>query len=295
VRFASRHREKAETMTSLQRVRPLAATAQTRRGSKASISIACSALLLTGSAAFADDPPPLLVKAPSAAQTEASSEPVSSVYALTALDVTTIGDVFQYSEVTVAPLGGNIEESGIRLRAFEGYGIYKVPLDGGQSGYVRGSVTDGSLLLGYDFARDNYSLGLFAGLDVQNNWLAASDPQDAAQGTQLGAKGVAELWWTPTPQTLVFGLAEYSTAFQTYFTQAKLGYDVLSGKAPGKEIFIGPEFIALGDERFAQQRVGIHVTAIHMRSLNIEISGGYVHDDTLGSGAYSIVELNTKF
>jgi len=281
-------------MTSLRRARPPAAGAKKRRSPKASTSIACIAVLLTGAAAFADDLPPILVKAPAAGQKDATGEPVSSVYALTALDVTTIGDVFQYTEVTVAP-NGNIEESGIRLRAFEGYGIYKVPAAAPQSGYIRGSVTDVSLLLGYNFSRDDYSLDLFAGPDIQNNWLAQFDPQDATQGTQVGVKGVAELWWTPTPQTLVFGLAEYSTAFETYFTQVKLGYDILSGKAPGKEIFIGPEFIALGDERFAQQRVGIHVTAIHIRSWNLEISGGYVYDNTLGSGAYSILELNTKF
>ena len=117
----------------------------------------------------------------------------------------------------------------------------------------------------------------------------------AADAELQTAKGVAELWWNPTPRTLIFGLGEYSTAFQTYFTQAKFGYDILSGKSPNNEIFIGPEFIALGDVRFAQQRVGIHITAIHIRSVNIELSGGYVHDDTLGSGAYSIVEINTKF
>jgi len=236
---------------------------------------------------------PLLVNAPPAEEQDKPDERVTSVFALLGLDVTSVGSVYEFGEITAAP-SGNIDQSGVRLRGMEGYGIYKVAPGGGQAD-IRGTTADGSLLAGYGFVRDNYSVDLYAGLDVENDRLSAPDPQDRVQGTQVGVKGVGELWWTPTPQTLVFGLAEYSTAFQTYYAKAKLGYDALSGKQEGKEIFIGPEFIALGDERYSQQRIGIHVTAIHIRSVNLELSGGYLHDSNLGGGAYSIIEINTQF
>ena len=64
------------------------------------------------------------------------------------------------------------------------------------------------------------------------------------QGTAVGPKVRGDIYINPTPRSVFSGEAEYTTAFQTYWTSAKYGYDVFS-----KGFFIGPEVVAFGDER----------------------------------------------
>jgi hypothetical protein len=95
----------------------------------------------------------------------------------------------------------------------------------------------------------------------------------------------------PTANTLTYGEAEYSTAFRTYYTKAKVGFDISNGK----QIFLGPEVAALGDERSRQWRVGAHLTQMKLGSVQIDFSAGYANDNIVGAGAYSHVELSRNF
>jgi hypothetical protein len=95
----------------------------------------------------------------------------------------------------------------------------------------------------------------------------------------------------PTPQTLVYGEAEYSTAFHSYFAKAKFGYDVTQTQ----QVFIGPEVAASGNQRYDQWRVGAHVTQLKFGKINMDISAGYAHDSSVGASAYGTTEFSTKF
>jgi hypothetical protein len=121
--------------------------------------------------------------------------------------------------------------------------------------------------------------------------LSDIDPDNSVQGTAIGAMVRGDAWVNPTANTLTYGEAEYSTAFRTYYTKAKLGIDVTNGK----QIFLGPEVVALGDERSRQWRVGAHLTQIKFGNVQIDVSAGYSNDNILGAGAYTNTELSTKF
>ena len=178
--------------------------------------------------------------------------------------------------------------------AFGGSGVYKYFSDAGQTTTtttIRGTIATADLLAGYGFEGDNYSINVFVGPSIEKDRLSMPDALNSVQGTQIGAKGRVDWYVNPTPQTLWDGEAEYSTAFQTYFVKAKAGYDPLMG---GK-MFIGPEIIFLGNERYDQWRLGAHVTTYGIGKVNIELSGGYVHDNDLGTGGYGLVEFNVKF
>jgi hypothetical protein len=70
-----------------------------------------------------------------------------------------------------------------------------------------------------------------------------------------------------------------------------LGWDVTNGK----QIFVGPEVVEFGNERFNQWRVGAHITQIKIGKLEVALSSGYARDSVVGSSAYTHVEANIDF
>ena len=182
----------------------------------------------------------------------------------------------------------DLDTSGLRFYMLGEGGVYKYPA-GDRS--IRGAYEGGDVLAGYGFEGDFYSINLLAGLNAINHTLSQIDLENQVQGTAFGAKVHADAWVNPTPKTLTYGEAEYSTAFRTYYTKAKFGYDFTNGK----EIFVGPEFVALGDERFNQWRVGAHLTQVKFGKFQVDVSAGYANDSIVGRGAYGTIELSTNF
>ena len=78
------------------------------------------------------------------------------------------------------------------------------------------------------------------------------------------------------------------TAFRTYYTEFKARYGVL-----GNEVFLGPQFIALGNERFDQWRVGLHLSGIKLGKLRVWAD--ICEKSDLGSGAYGATGANIQF
>ena len=187
----------------------------------------------------------------------------------------------------IAPVT-DLDTSGPRLFIMAEGGTYKYAVDGGS---IRGIEAAGTLLAGHAFEGDNYSVNLLVGANAINHMLSAIDPTNSVQGTAFGVKARADAWVNPTPQTLVYGEAEYSTAFRSYFAKAKFGYDVTQAQ----QVFIGPEVAASGNQRYDQWRIGAHVTQLQIGRINMDISAGYAHDSTVGASAYGTTEFSTKF
>ena len=80
-----------------------------------------------------------------------------------------------------------------------------------------------------------------------------------------------DLLVNPTPQTLTYAEAEYSTAFRTFYLSSKVGFDITGGK----QIFAGPQAAFLGDERSTQWRVGAHITGLQIQKVQIDLAGGF--------------------
>lgn len=191
-----------------------------------------------------------------------------------------------YSGALFAP-GGGISASGFRFFLLGEAGAYKYP---GDDETIKANYTGGEALVGYAVEGNNYSITLLGGANVVNHTLNAVDDENSVQGTKWGAKGRVSAWITPTDRTLIAGEGDYSTAFRSYFARGKLGYDVID-----RQIFIGPEAAALGNERFNQWRVGAHVTQMKFGRLQIDLSGGFARDSVVGNGGYTSIEFSVSF
>jgi opacity protein-like surface antigen len=219
-------------------------------------------------------------------ESENEDKGTNRVLAFTGFD----GAKYAYSALAgalIAPYR-DLDTTGLRFFILSDAGVYKYPAEGE---LIRGTYETADLLAGYAFEGDNYSINLLAGGNASNHMLSEVDPENRVQGTAFGVKARADAWVNPTKQTLTYAEAEYSTAFQTYYAKLKLGYDITKDK----EIFFGPEVAALGDERFNQWRVGAHITQVKLGKVEVDVSGGYAHDSSVGASAYGNVELSTHF
>jgi outer membrane immunogenic protein len=182
----------------------------------------------------------------------------------------------------------DMDTSGPRIWIYGEGGAYKYP---GTGGPFKGVYESGDLLGGYGFEGDNYSINALAGLNAINHMVTPFDPDNKVQGTEGGFKVRGDAYTNPTPQTMTYGEAEYSTAFQTYYVSQRVGFDVTNGQ----QIFVGPQASVFGDEHYHEWRVGGHISNLKFGKVQVDISAGYSDDSLVGTGAYSTVELSEVF
>jgi hypothetical protein len=219
----------------------------------------------------------------------ADDEPVQHTEAYVGVDANSTGLFFGYTAFNFAPDKGGLDESGLRLWLLGGAGFYHYPGD-------RDTFWDTDALLGYGIVRDDLNVNFYVGLNAQQHQLAVPDPRNPVQGLGVGVMFRTDVWYNPTPITLLYGEGEYSTAFGTYYTSAKYGYSFTGGKTvEDRQFYIGPQITLLGDTFYQEWRVGAHVTSLNLGKVDFSIGAGYSHNSENGSGAYGIVEFNTRF
>lgn len=205
------------------------------------------------------------------------------------VDANTNQGLAGYSGILYAP--GGMGTSGFRLSAFGMLGRYRYLVEGPPTETFNGRFVSGDLLVGYSQVFSNAAVTLSVGANVQDQRVNPFDPDNSVQGTKLGLKVQGDFWVNPTERTLVLGIASYSTAFDTYYSILRFGYDFI-----GNGVFIGPEFTALGNERTDQQRVGLHVTGLTiLPRAKLTVSGGWLRERSEKDGGYVTANLDFSF
>lgn len=200
----------------------------------------------------------------------------------TSATVTSNSSAFGSTTVTVAPS----DQSGVRFRAEGVVGSYRY-LSGTTT--VRGGQQEGSLLAGYELVWRDAALAGYVGLNVRNNTLSISDPNNPVIGTDLGVKAAVNFYATPTDNTYVSAYGSYTSTFNAYYARLRGGVMVADG------VYVGPEALLLGDDFFRQWRVGAHVAGLSMGPVTISASAGYLFDRVQKAGFYSSVEGRMRF
>jgi hypothetical protein len=97
-----------------------------------------------------------------------------------------------------------------------------------------------------------------------------------------------ELWTEPTAQYMISADGSVSTIVHTYSARAAAGWRVLG------LFYAGPEVQAFASDGYAQQRVGVHVTAFKAGTLEWSAATGYARDSDRRSSAYVRFGISTK-
>ncbi len=164
--------------------------------------------------------------------------------------------------------------------------VLKMLLNGGLYRYrsdrrdIVGLQTMGTVLPGWRWHWPGLEVTVFAGLDAQDYRYLPDDRGNRLRGTRLGARGGFDAWYEPFANAMVTGSASLSTVGQSYWTRAAAGWRFFD------MIWLGPEFVASGDDTYRQLRVGAHITGLRWSSYEFSAGAGWVTDSDRREGVY---------
>ena len=121
---------------------------------------------------------------------------------------------------------------------------------------------------------------------MQNHRLSPDDLSAGLRGGYAGLRANAELWYEPTPSTMIAADGSVSTIGASYNARFAFGWRVLD------RYYLGPEVqgFAAGDN-YRQFRVGAHVTGLKYSWFEWSGSLGWATDSDDRDGLYGKLGL----
>lgn len=149
---------------------------------------------------------------------------------------------------------GGVDNDGLLLKALISGGGYRY--DAGSLGgrEVDGAEVAGQMLAGWRIKRGTVEIKGFVGLELRRNQLWPDDPDNRLRGNHVGARFSAELWYEPTPATMLAADASVSTIATDYSARAAFGWRMF------ERLYFGPETQVYGADGYRQFRLGLHAT-----------------------------------
>jgi len=202
------------------------------------------------------------------------------------------GSFFSYGGFTFS--SGGLDEDGLRLRLYAGYGYYQyTSTEVSGSGVSvdfdrRADVFQGEALAGWQFSTGPMTARLFAGLAYEEQAITPGDPDNALAGTHLGAKVAVETWFDLSSRAWLSVDASYATTTDAYSGAFKLGLK------PWPWLSLGPEAAAFGNEEFDGHRLG-GFARWHCGGCDMTVSGGVSGDYDDDTGAYGALSFYRRF
>lgn len=128
-----------------------------------------------------------------------------------------------------------MDAEGLRVRTQTGGGRYEYHTQAVPGGSNIGNKLDGEILLGWQFLRGRHALALYGGVNVVDNRLDKPDPGNPDQGTQVGAKFVAEWFYRLDARWTLTAAIGASTADGTVSGRATAGWSAFDWLDVGVE------------------------------------------------------------
>jgi Cellulose biosynthesis protein BcsS len=189
---------------------------------------------------------------------------------------------------TFAPFG-DINDSGVRIRLTGGYSWYRFITGENPLTFGSGHTLEGGLLAGYQLSMERVSFVGLIGPSI------AESSDEITSKTQWGAKTVLSMYALPSAQTMAYASLSYSTIGNAVQFQSKVGLRVVS------DFYVGPEaafswFNEIpSSNNIAVMRIGGHVSAVTFGPAQIGVSGGWAHQQKVGSGYYGGINFFWTF
>lgn len=174
---------------------------------------------------------------------------------------------------------------GFTLKLLAGAGTYRYRAGGIGGTEVTGVMTLASVMPGWRFKADRFEATVYAGLDLQHHHLTPDDPGNSLKGTHVGVRGGFDLWYEPLSNLMLAANSSLSTIGPSYWARLAGGWRVLD------RLWIGPEAQVLGAPTHHEIRLGVHVTALKIRSFEWAFGFGFAVDTDRRNGLYGRVGI----
>lgn len=135
------------------------------------------------------------------------------------------------------------------------------------------------LMPGYMFRIGRMEAQLLVGPDAEVDLLFQNGRPDRWR-SRLGVRGIADLWWEPTPELMVQYALSGTTIDSGYNTRIAAGWRLFDS------FWIGPEAALSADYFSRQTRLGVHLTGLRTNDYEWTFAVGRVSDDFGRDGIY---------
>src|SRR6266849_3749398 len=236
--------------------------------------------LVPGVALAQDLPPPQTPETP--------APPVNPPIQQFAFDGSAVGNSLGGRSVdfnaTFAPFG-DINDTGFRVRLSGNGSWYRFVTGDNPTTLGSGHSLEGGVLAGYQ-----WSLPRISFIGVIGPTFAESNDNGVKSG-HWGAKTVLSAYALPSDQTMAFSSISYSTVSNYLQVQAKAGLRLVGSFYVGPEALFSWRNVVPGINNVAEMRLGGHISAVSFGPVQMSVSGGWAHQQNLGSGYYGSVNF----
>lgn len=193
---------------------------------------------------------------------------------------------FLYGGLLWSP--GGFAADGFTLKLLLAGGGYTYP-SGGLHTDVDGRLLSASALPGWRLTRDGISIAVYAGPIVQDYRLSPFDPGSLLHGFYSGAQLAADVWYQPTPTSMVALNGTIASIAAIGTMRAAVGWQF------SEPFFVGPEAQALWCIDYQQWRLGAHITGFRINGIDWSAAAGLAVESFGRVGPYLRLGVNTKF
>ncbi len=183
---------------------------------------------------------------------------------------------------------GGLDREGFTLKAMISGGRYRYVSGAFNNAWVIGTDEEAQVLPGWRFKRDRLEFKVFAGLDIENNITSPYDPGNRLHGTSLGARTTVNLWFEPTPATMLAADASLSSIATSYSARAAYGWRLRDW------FYLGPEAQTFACVGYRQLRFGLQLTGLKTDQWEWSAAAGWSDDSDRRSSPYLRLGVLTR-
>lgn len=185
---------------------------------------------------------------------------------------------FAHGGLLTAP--GGFNQEGFLFKLLLSGGQYRYNANGFAGERVTGSELSGQVMPGWRIKRGDVEIKYFFGLDIQKHRLSPDDPSNQLRGRSTGLRMAAELWYEPTPATLIAGDVSLSSIATSHTARAAFAWRLLD------RFYLGPEIAHYASDGYRHLRLGAHVTGLKFYNYEMSAAGGWARDSDRRASPY---------
>jgi hypothetical protein len=193
---------------------------------------------------------------------------------------------FAYGGLLFAP--GGIEDDGYLLKILLSGGLYRYDAENLGGERVIGAEWLAQVLPGWRIKRGNAEFKFFMGPEFQKHRLWPDDPANRLRGNSFGLRAAGEIWYEPTPATMIAFDVSLSSIATSNSARGAYGWRVLEDMLDG--VYVGPEIQYFGSDGYRHLRLGAHLTSMKTEDIEWSAACGWARDSERRASLY--VRLN---
>jgi hypothetical protein len=183
---------------------------------------------------------------------------------------------------------GGFEQDGLLLKILLSSGLYRYDSEF-LGARVIGAEGLAQILPGWRIKRGNAEFKFFMGPEFQKHRLWPDDPTNHLRGNSFGLRTAVEIWYEPTPDTMVAADLSLSSIATSNSARAAYGWRVFDEMLGG--LYVGPEIQYFGSDGYRHLRLGAHVTSLKTDDIEWSAAGGWAEDSQGRASPYLRLNL----